>query len=127
MDILEILVIQTLIQRKVDAVIGSLLITNIINMTCSRKILLELVKGACHHPICKIESLLHTISMVNVYVNIQDSLVGFKEFQYRQNTIVDVTKSTGLTLFCVVKPARPVNCNITISFGKKGCCCHRTR
>lgn len=42
---------------------------------CSREVLSILVKGHCHHSVSGVEGFLHTISMVNINVDIQDPLV----------------------------------------------------
>lgn len=39
----------------------------------SRKVLAVLVEADGHHAICGVESLLHTISVVYIYVNVEDT------------------------------------------------------
>lgn len=46
-----------------------------LNITSSREILAIFMKGNRHHTICRVKGLLHAITVVNVYVDIKDSIV----------------------------------------------------
>lgn len=44
-------------------------------VACAREVLSILVEGNCHNTVCGVESLLHTIPMMDVNVYVQNSLV----------------------------------------------------
>ena len=46
-----------------------------LEVSSPREILPILVEGDCHHPVSRIERFLYSIAMVNVYVNIQHTLM----------------------------------------------------
>jgi hypothetical protein len=115
MDIPEIGVVEALVEGEVDTVVGALLIADIVDVAGSWEVLLELVEGACHHSICQVEGLLDSVSMVDIDVDVEYSLVGFQQFQNGQHTIVDVAEAACLALFGVMEPARPVNGDVTVA------------
>jgi hypothetical protein len=83
--------------------------SDIIDMPCSWEIVFELMEGASHHSICQIESLLDSIPMMNVDIDVKDSLVCFKQLQNGQYAIVDITKSWCFWLLGVMQSSRPVD------------------
>ena len=80
-DVDERLIIDTLIQGEIHSVVLSCVFADIFDVSCSWKIVLELMEGAGHHSISKVESFLHSISVMDVNVNVQYPLVNFQEFQ----------------------------------------------
>ena len=46
-----------------------------LEVSSPREILPILVEGDCHHPVSRVERFLYSIAMVNVYVNIQHTLM----------------------------------------------------
>lgn len=53
--------------------------TNVINMPRSREVVLKLVERARHHPVSKIKSLLHPVTMMDINVNIENSLESLQQ------------------------------------------------
>ena len=55
--------------------LGTRLDETYLEVPSPREVLAVLVEGDCHDTICGVECLLHSVAMVNVYVNVQHSLV----------------------------------------------------
>lgn len=64
-------------------------------MPSTREIILEFVEGARHDSVGQIESFLNTITVMNIDIDVQNSLICFKELKDGQYTIIDVTESRG--------------------------------
>lgn len=73
------------------------------------------MKTHSHYAIRKIKSLLDTISMMDIDIEIQYSRINFKKLENAKHNIVDVAKSTSLTLFSMVETTSPVDSNISIT------------
>ena len=58
----------------------SFLLSYIINVASSWKVIFEFMKGACHDSIGKVKGLFHSIAMMNIDIDVQHSLVHFKKF-----------------------------------------------
>ena len=56
---------------------------DVVNVPCSGEVLLELVERACHHSVGEVECFLDTIAMVDIYINVEDTLVGSVYFVIR--------------------------------------------
>ena len=69
------LVIDSVPQGKVDGVLLALAVASVTHITCPGEVLSVLVKGARHHTISGVEGLLNSISVVDVDVDVQDTLV----------------------------------------------------
>lgn len=61
-------------------------------MSCSWEVILELVEGACHDSIGQVEGFLHAVSVVDIDIDVQHSLVGLQQFQDGQHAIVDIAE-----------------------------------
>mmetsp|Transcript_21127 Transcript_21127/g.35286 ORF Transcript_21127/g.35286 Transcript_21127/m.35286 type:complete len:256 (-) Transcript_21127:392-1159(-) len=107
-------VIDSIFQWEVDRVILALSDSNILDVTCSRKVLAKLVEGDTHHTIGGVEGLLDSITVVNVDVNVQHPLVDLEEFEDGEDDVVDVTETGSLTLFGVMQSSSPVDSNVAI-------------
>ena len=79
-DTFEGFVIHAVIQRKVDGIVLSFGISNVMNITGSGKVLSKLMKGDCHDTIRGIKSLLHTIAVMDVNVNVEDAFMLLEKF-----------------------------------------------
>lgn len=77
-------------------------------MPSTREVILEFVEGASHDSVGQIESFLNTITVMNIDIDVQNSLICFKQLKDGQYTIIDVTESRGFWLFGMMEPARPV-------------------
>ena len=60
---------------------------------------------------CSIKGLLDPITMMNIDINVKNSLVMFEQLQNGQNNIIHVTKTRGFRLFSVMQPTSPIDTN----------------
>ncbi len=51
---------------------------------------LQLVKGDGHDSVGGVESFFNAISMMNIYINVQNSSIGSQELQYGQDNVLKV-------------------------------------
>jgi hypothetical protein len=82
----------TLIKWEVHSMIGSCIFSNVIDMSSPWEIVLKFVKGTGHNAISEIKCLLYSISVVNIYVNVEDPLKSFEQLKNSKDTIVYITK-----------------------------------
>mmetsp|Transcript_20578 Transcript_20578/g.48498 ORF Transcript_20578/g.48498 Transcript_20578/m.48498 type:complete len:426 (-) Transcript_20578:122-1399(-) len=108
-DALVGLVVHPVVQREVDGVVLPVRVTDVVDVPGAREVLPELVKGARHDAVRRVEGLLDAVSVVDVDVDVQDPLVLLEELQYRQDAVVDVAEPGGLRLLGVVQPPGPVD------------------
>lgn len=57
--------------------ISTILFSNIIDMSCTREIIFKFMEWASHDSISKVKSFLNTITMMDINIDIQDSLKSF--------------------------------------------------
>lgn len=60
---------------------SSPIFANIFNMSSAREIIFELMERACHDTIGQIECLLNAVTVMDIDVDVQDSLVGFEQLE----------------------------------------------
>jgi hypothetical protein len=72
---LETDIVHPVIQGEVDGVILALSVANIENVSSARKVFSKLVEAHCHYSIGGIKRFLYSISMMNVNINVQNSLM----------------------------------------------------
>ena len=72
--------------------VGSFFFTHIINVSSSGKVVFKFMKGACHDSIGKVKGLFYSVSMVDININVEHSLVDFEEFENSQNTVINITE-----------------------------------
>ncbi len=65
-------------------------------------------------PIGKEEGLLDSIPVMNIYVNVEHPRMYPQQFQYAYNNVIDVAKSTCLSLLGVMQATRPIDSNISL-------------
>lgn len=70
------------------------------------------VEGTGHDTVCTIESLLDTVAVMNIDVDIEHSRIAAQNLENGKNDIVDVAEARGLGLFGVMKTAAPGNSNV---------------
>ena len=58
--------------------VGSLILADIVDMASAGEVVLELVEGAGHHSVGEVEGLLDPVSVVDVDVDVEDSLEGLE-------------------------------------------------
>ena len=71
----EAVVSDAVTQREVDGVVAAFFVAQVPPVTSARKVLPELVETARHDAVGGVKSLLHTVAVVNVNVDVQDALV----------------------------------------------------
>ena len=67
------------------------------------------MEGESHDSVSEIESLLDTVAVVDVDINVQHSGIMTEEFTDRDHNIIDEAEPTGLRLLGVVEAAGPVD------------------
>lgn len=73
-------IIHTFIQWEIDRMISTIFFSNVINVSCTWEIVFKFMERACHYSISKIKGLFNTITMMNININVQDSLISFEKF-----------------------------------------------
>jgi hypothetical protein len=53
-------------------------------------------------PVSEIKGFFNTITMMNVYINVQNTSMVFQKLQNPQNQVIDVTKTRCPALFCMM-------------------------
>ncbi|KAI6769544.1 hypothetical protein HG530_004173 [Fusarium avenaceum] len=77
----------TISERKVDGVVLSLSNTSIPKLTSSREILAILVERNGHDTVGGVESLLNTVTMMDIDINVEDPLFKSKEFENAEDDV----------------------------------------
>lgn len=90
---LEREIIHSFGEWKINAIPFPSLGTNIRNISSTWKKCTILMKRHCKNTVCGIKRFLHRISMMDVDVNIQNTLMAFQQFQNGKNNVVNITKS----------------------------------
>lgn len=73
------------------------------------------MKRHTHDSIGQVECFFNSITMMYVNVNVNDSRINEKKFQYCQNDVVNVAETTCLRLFCMMKAASEIDSYIGLS------------
>ena len=60
--------------------ISTILFSNIIDMSCTWEIIFKFMERASHDSISKVKGFLNTITMMDINIDIQDSLKSFEKF-----------------------------------------------
>lgn len=80
-------VIDAITKREIDGVVLALTNTNVAKLTSSREVLAILVEGDGHDTIGSVESLLDAITVMDVNVNVEDSLLESQELDDAENDV----------------------------------------
>ena len=80
-----------------------------LRMTC-------LVKRNRHDTVGGVKGLLDAIAVMDVYVDVNDTLVIFKKFENGDDDIIDVAETRRLGLFGVMKSSGPVDGDVGLLF-----------
>jgi hypothetical protein len=67
----------SLIEGKVDCVIGACVFADIVDVSCAWKVIFELVEGASHDSVCEVESFLHAVAMMDIDIYVEHALISF--------------------------------------------------
>ena len=119
-DELKALVIESLIEWKVDSMVCSWIFANIIDMSCSWEVIFEFMERTGHNSISQIKRLFDSISMMDIYVNVENSLISFQQLEDSQHTVVDVAESWGLRLFGMMQSSWPIDAVAVLALGEEG-------
>ena len=96
-------------QREVAAVILPLPESSVSQSTSTREEFTIFVKAARHHSIRSVESLLHTISVMNVDVDVEHARMVAQQLENAEDDIVDVTEPARFAFLGVMQPSSPVD------------------
>jgi hypothetical protein len=80
-------VVDTVSQRKVDGVVLALADANVSEFASAGEIFAVLVERRSHYTVRRVKGFLYTIAMVDVNVDIQNSLVEAKKLEDTENNI----------------------------------------
>jgi hypothetical protein len=86
-DIAVGLVCDAVAQREIDRVVLAAANTNIAQFAGTGKVLAVLVEGNGHDSVGRVKGFLDTIAMVDVDVNVQDTLLVSQEFDDAENDV----------------------------------------
>ena len=75
----------------------------------SREVFSVLVEADSHDSVGSVEGLLHSVSVMDVNINVEDSLMVLEQLQNGEYNVIDVAETTGLGLLSVMESTRPVN------------------
>jgi len=67
-----------------------------------------------HDPIRSIKSLFDPITVMDINIDVQHTMMMLEQLQNSQDTIIHITKPRGLALLRVMQPPRPINHDIRI-------------
>lgn len=80
-------IIDAVTQREVDSIVLSLADSNIAQFTGTGEIFSIFVKRDRHHAVRSVESLLDTVTVMNINVNVQDTLPESQKFQDSKDNV----------------------------------------
>ncbi len=76
--------------------------------------MIYLVKGDGHDSVRGVKGFLDAVAVVNVYIDVDDALMIFQEFEYGDDDVVDVAEAGRLRLFGVMQAAGPVDGDVRL-------------
>lgn len=68
-----------------------------------------------HNPVWQIKGLFHSISMMNIDINVNHSGINKQQLKYGKYNIIDITKPTRLWFFCMMQTPTKINRHICLS------------
>ncbi len=134
-------IVDTITQREIDSVVLALANTNIAKLASPREVLAILVKRAGHDTVGSVEGLLNAITVMNIDVNVKNSLLEAQELDDAENNVyrklawvskwiveltVDVTEATCFTLLRVMKTASPIDSDVAFATVESSSALHTT-
>lgn len=72
--------------------VGAAVLADVLDVSSPREVVLELMERTGHDSVCQVEGLLHAVSVVDVDVDVQHSLVGLQQLQNGQDAVIHVTE-----------------------------------
>jgi hypothetical protein len=80
-------IVNTITERKVDSIVFSLANANIAELSGSREVLSVLMEGYGHHSVGGIERLLNTIAVMDIDIDIKNTLLETQKLQDAKNDV----------------------------------------
>ena len=78
-ELVVLIVSYAWLEGNIDAVIFAIVLTHLVQGTCSwKEILAILMEGYCHAAVCEVECLLYSIAVMDIDVQVQHSGVHLK-------------------------------------------------
>lgn len=74
-------------ERKVDRIILTSANTNVAQLACAREVLAVFMEGDSHYTVGGIEGFLNAVTVMDVDVNVEDSLLVPKKLDYTENDV----------------------------------------
>ena len=102
-------VVDAVTEGEVEAVVFAAPGSDIPEVSCAGEILPVLVEADRHHSVRGVERLLHSISVVDVDINVENPLVVFQQLQDGQDNVVDVAEAGSLALLGVMQTSGPID------------------
>ena len=88
-------IVHSLFKRHIHTIIPSQSLSNWLNFAgAGEKFLLVLVKAQRHNSVGMIESLLDAISVMHIYINVEDPRVDLQQLNNAHNNIVNIAEPT---------------------------------
>jgi len=114
-------VVDARVQRDIQGIVAAFAMAYVLHVPSPRKEVSEPVERHCHDAVSAIECFLNTISMMNVDVDVQHSVVVLQQLKNGENDVVYIAETTCLHLFCMVETASPVDANVSALMIKLDC------
>lgn len=118
-NVLILFIIHALTQWEIYAVVGPFAFSDVVYVPGSWEVVLELVERAGEHSVCDVKGFFNPVSVVNIDIDIANSLVGFQQLQYSEDTIVRVAKARCLALLGMVQAADPIYSILDLLFSNQ--------
>jgi len=87
--------------------------SDVLHITRARKEIAILVERDRHHSVRTIERLFNTISVMDINVNVQNTMMELEKLQYCQHNVVRIAKPRGFGFLGVMQASSPIDCYVT--------------
>ena len=105
-------VVNSVTEWEVEAVVLPTACSDVPEVSSPGEVLSVLVEADSHDSVSGVEGLLHPVTVVDVNIYVEDSLVVLEELQDGEYNVIDVTESTGLGFLSVVESTSPVDSDV---------------
>ena len=115
------LIIESFLKRNIERIIQTLACASLFEIAGAWEEVTVPMEGYSHDSVSRVEGLLHAISMVDVDVDVQNSIMILQKLKNCKDDIVYVAEAACLLLLCMVQSARPVDgdvCRLVIEFDR---------
>jgi hypothetical protein len=80
-------IVDTIAEGEVDGIVFARADTDVAKFTGAGEVLAVLVEGHCHDAIRGVESFFHTVTMVNIDINVENALLESEQLEDTKNNI----------------------------------------